>query len=227
MKLRRKIAILLALLLLASLPLITTVVADAGDFAGSTDFGGSSSDDDSGLLGSCLNIGLRAACVISDCAVESGACTRGQTVVAMIVIGAILIVGYFLLRKASGKTGAAQRTVFSQPVSRSMPNASPSGVSPISNYTALDPNFSAEDLKEELQNLFFRMLSCREKRDLAPIEPYFTERAYRTLSEEMRRMTEKGEHEHADRTAVLETRIQSFRRGETEDTVFGGTGKGI
>ncbi|MBQ1820031.1 MAG: TIM44-like domain-containing protein [Clostridia bacterium] len=220
MKLQRKIALLTALLLIASLPLITAVIADAGDFSGNSSFGGSSSDDDNGIIGTCLNVGLRAACVISDCAVESGACTRGQTVVAMIFIGAILIVGYFLLRKFRGKSGAAARTVAAQPVIRSVPNAADGATNPISGYQALDPNFSAEDLKEELQNLFFRMLSCREQRDAAPIEPYFTERAYRTLSEEIRQMTEKGEHEHADRTAVLEARVKSFRRGETEDSVF-------
>jgi predicted lipid-binding transport protein (Tim44 family)/DNA-directed RNA polymerase subunit RPC12/RpoP len=226
MKLRRKIAILLALLLLASLPLITTVVADAADFSGNSDHGGSSGsrDDDSGLLGVCLNVGLRAACAISDAAVESGACTRGQTVVAFIIIGAILGGGYLFLRARKAKPQRAAQHAMNEARMRAA-QAAASGTAtgetlPIARYTALDPHFSAEDLKEELQNLFLRMLTCREQRDVAPIEPYFTERAFRSLSDEMDTLKANGEHEHADRTAVLEVRLKSYRRDETDDSVF-------
>ena len=180
MKAWKKAIILLILILLVSLPLIGTAVADMGGFSGNSDFGGggSSSSDDCDGIGWLIYYGLRLGCAIGDCAESSGVCTKGQVLVIESVIVIIIAITVILLRVRSKKDDQNAAKRVQEMVSRAQANrlqpVQPSaGIG--SRIRALDPNFSEEDLKEQIKNLYFRLIECRGTGDLEPVRPYLSE----------------------------------------------------
>ncbi len=221
MKLRRKIAILLALLLLASLPLFATAIADIGDFSGSSDFGGSgsSSSDDCDGIGWLIYYVLRIGCTIGEAA-ENAGCSHGQVIVFEIVFFAAVIGIFALIIRV--------RSRIAHKSNRSAPNVqiptpgfttvqTDQGV--FARIHAVDPEFSEQDLLEKLKNLYFRLVDCRQTGDLSPIRPYLSEELISRTETELSAFKAAHETERTERLAILDARLVGFRQSEGTDVI--------
>lgn len=220
MKTWKKAVILLLLVLLATIPLIGTAVADLGDYSGSSDFGGSSSSssDDCEGLGWLIYYGLRLGCAIGECAESSGACTKGQVFLAeaIVVIALVILMFLFSTRRKKHNANAAQRMQGTAPRAQS---AAPSP-NVCSRIRAIDGNFSEEDLKEQLKNLYIRYVDCRKTGDLAPIRPYLTEQMYAQTEAELKAMQDAQVAEHTERLAILDTQLLGFLQRDGMDVIM-------
>lgn len=220
MKLRRKTAILLVLLLLASLPLISIAVADAGDFAGESDFGGSSSSDDCDGIGTALYFILRLGCIIGEAA-ENAGCPHGQVILFelvffVIAIGLLtLVVRLHNVKKKKDDKSAEQLP--KEQLSKSSPTASQQSFD--SRIRTTDPHFSEDDLLEKLKNLYLRFCDCRHAKDLSPIRPYLDTDLLADTEAELSSMQKTHVTEHTERLAILDAQIVGFTQSDGFDVI--------
>ena len=223
MKLRRKIAILLALLLLASLPLITTAVADLGDFSGGGDYGGGSgsSSDDCDGIGWAIYYILRIGCVIGEAAEDAG-CSHGQVIVFEILFFSVAIgILVLFVRVRSRISGRRDRgKVGDTGTAQAARSFTPPGPDVFSRVKAVDPNFSEQDLLEKLKNLYFRFVDCRAARDLAPIRPYLSDEMSRRTEAELNEFARTHVTERTERLAILDAKLTGYTRTDGEDVLL-------
>lgn len=218
MKLRRKIAILLALLLLASLPLLSIAVADLGDFSGGSDFGGSSSSsDDCDGIGWLIYYGIRLGCVVADCAESSGVCTRGQVLAVEGGIVIVIIVALVLLRLRNKRDGENAERRLQEQLSKSSPTAPQQNFD--SRIRTIDPEFSEDDLLEKQKNLYVRLCDCRRTKDLAPIRPYLDPDLLAKTEAELSSMRSARVTEHTGRLAILDAQLIGFMQSDGFDII--------
>ena len=217
MKLRRKIAILLVLLLLASLPLISIAVADLGDFSGSDDFGGSSSSDDCNISGWLIYYGLRLGCAIADCAENAGVCTRGQVFAVEGGIAVLLIIALLLLRLRNKKDEKSAEQLLREQLSKSSSAAPQPSFD--SRIRTIDPHFSEDDLLEKLKNLYLRLCDCRHTKDLSPVRPYLDTDLLADMEAELSSMRNAHVIEHTERLAILDAQLVGFTQSDGFDVI--------
>ena len=201
---KKKLLVLLMTLLLAAFVIVPRVgSADLGDFSGGGDYGGGS-DWGGSDWGS------------SDWSSSGGGyySTRGGDdfdtgglIVVVIMIAAVLIISYNRAKKKQqthvpGATRTAQ-----------------SKLTPISQYNALDPDFSPEDLKEWLQNLYIKMQDCCVKRNVEPIRPYFADALYQQFDRQMKQLRLQHRTNHVERVAVLSVDLKGYYQDKGEDVI--------
>ncbi|MBQ5991803.1 MAG: zinc-ribbon domain-containing transport protein [Clostridia bacterium] len=204
---KKYLLILLSVLLFAAFALTPRAgSADLGDFSGGGDYGGGdyggSSDWGSSDWGS------------SDWgSSDYGSTSRsgsgggpGILFVAAIVIAVLLISVLSSKKKRTSVTPGATRT----PQSR---------LTPIENYRTLDPDFSPEDFKEWLQNLYIKMQDCCTKRDVEPIRPYFADSLYQQFDRQMKKLRELHRTNYVDRVAVLSVDLKGYYQDKGEDVI--------
>ena len=178
--------------------------ADLGDFSGGGDYGGGSdwggsdwgsSDWGSSDYGSTSRSG-------------GGFSFPGLLFVVIIVVAVIVISSRKSAKKSSGSgyVPGATRTAQSK-------------LTPIENYTALDPNFSPEDFKEWLQNLYIKMQDCCTKRDVEPIRPYFADSLYQQFDRQMKQLRAVHRTNFVERVAVLSVDLKGYYQDKGEDVI--------
>lgn len=216
MKLRRKIAILLALLLLASLPLFATAIADIGDFSGGGDYGGGSSSDDCDGIGWLIYYAFRLGCVIGEIAEDAG-CSHGQVIIFEILFFAGLIGLFALIVRVRGRKANRSTPDIRIPAPGFTTVQTDGGV--FARVHALDPDFSEQDLLERLKNLYFRIVDCRQSRDLTPIRPYLSEELSKGMEAELAAFRNAHETERTERLAILDARLVGFAQQDGADVI--------
>lgn len=205
---KKRLLILLSVLLIAAFVLAPRAgSADLGDFSGGSDFGGGGSDwggsdwggSDWGGSSSGIVYGL-------------GSCLLGGGKTALIIAAVVLISIIWSMISSKKK----QQT-------RNVPGAARTAASkltPIENYNALDENFSPEDLKEWLQNLYYKMQDCCTKRDVEPIRPYFADSLYQQFNRQMTQLKAMHRTNYVERVAVLSVELKGYYQDKGEDVII-------
>ena len=204
---KKRILALIAVLLIAAFVIVPrTGSADLGDFSGGGDFGGGGSDWGGGSSwggsdwsGSDYGYTSRSG---------GGITWPGLIIFAVVFIAVILfsVVSAKKRKQQSSNIPGATRTAQSK-------------LTPIEQYQSLDPNFSPEDFKEWLQNLYFKMQDCCTKRDVEPIRPYFADSLYQQFDRQMRQLKEMHRTNYVERVAVLSVDLKGYYQDKGEDVI--------
>ena len=204
---KKRILALIAVLLIAAFVIVPrTGSADLGDFSGGGDFGGGGSDWGGGSSWGGSDWGG------SDYGYTSrsggGITWPGLIIFAVVFIAVILfsVVSAKKRKQQSSYVPGATRTAQSK-------------LTPIEQYQSLDPNFSPEDFKEWLQNLYFKMQDCCTKRDVEPIRPYFADSLYQQFDRQMRQLKEMHRTNYVERVAVLSVDLKGYYQDKGEDVI--------
>ena len=218
---RLAIVLLVVLLVLGALMfgprLLRMVGADLGGFTGAGDYGGGDSgssswegsfdwgsNDDGGNGFFFFPIG-----VYDDGSSSGSSGTSGVFLIWVILIVFILI--YLSRAKAhttvtqhAGAAAGGQRTPDSK-------------LTPISAYAALDPNFSAADMREKLANIYVQMQNGCTARNIEALRPYFTDILYQQFDRQIKALIANRQINYVDRISVLDVNLRGFFQEGNED----------
>lgn len=199
--------LLLAVLVMAMAILPVISLADAGDFSGDSDWGGSGgwggsdwggsdwggSDWGSGSTGSFLG-GLVLGSLGGD----------GGSLVWVFVF--LLIFAVVIRAVRSGKTRG-----------RGVPVQTAQRSADLSALLASDPEFSQQAFLEHVSNLYVRLQNAWQKKSLEPVRPYFSGALYARLERQVQRYIDERQTNYVERIAVLAADIVDYRSDQTND----------
>jgi len=221
MKKRRILLTVLAIITALLLIIPIAGLADAGNFAGDSDWGSSdwgsdwSSDWDSDWDSSDWSSDWDSDWDSSD----SFDLTDGLFIGSLfsdsplfIIIFAIAAV--IIFNRIKGSISAGKRAV---PVHR--PQPSPVNELGLDQLKAQDPDFSKEDFLENVGNMYIKMQDAWESRNWAPMRALMTEAMFNQYQRQVDEYIKNGHTNHVDRIAVLSSEIASFRQDEVNDII--------
>jgi len=214
--LQRICSILLVLFLVGvtSLP----AAADLGGFSGDSDYGydydydygyddsdyGYDDDDDYIFFGS--GSGL-----------DDGGDGIGGGGISIGAIIVIVIVFYLIMKNAKSSKHAASEQA--RPINMQRPEDT-RNLSPISAYSALDPNFNQADLKEKLSNLYVQMQNACQDKNLDSLRPYFTDALFAQLERQIDALRRNGQTNYVERIAVLSVVLNGYYQAGGDDHII-------
>ena len=204
-------ALAAALLVLVLITVLAPHVgrADLGGFSGDSDYGGgdyggsdySSSDSGSSGYSSSRSRG-------GDSCSDEACIAALLFVIAPISVFVIILLTKSGMRSRNSGAGRPGATRTAQ-----------SMLQPIESYKTLDENFSPEDLKEWLQNLYFKMQDCCVKRDVEPIRPYFADSLWQQFDRQMQGLRAARRTNYVERIAVLSVDLRGWYQDKGEDVI--------
>ena len=207
------VGIILAVLLLA-FPVLG--LADAGNFAGDSDWGsdwgGSDWDSDwgdsdwdsdwSSDWGDSSDFDLIDGIIIGRLLSNSS--------ISIIIIAVVLFVIFSRMKRT---ISSAKHSV--PPNYR--PPQSPVNELGLHQLKAIDPGFSKEDFLENVSNTYMKMQDAWESKNWEPMRALMTESIFNQYQRQVNEYVKNGMTNHVDRIAVLSSEIASFRQDEVND----------
>ena len=219
---KRFCIVLLVLLLIAGAVLfgprlLRMVGADLGGFSGGSDYGGGSdwgggsswssgSDWGSGSSswGSDNQGGGFYFFPIGSSSYDNDGGDGGSFFGVLLWAVLILIIIMLITRKKQAQTtphagaaAGAQRTPDSK-------------LTPMSEYAALDPHFSASDMREKLSNIYVQMQNGCTARNIEALRPYFTDALYQQFDRQIKALIANRQINYVDRISVLDVNLRGF-----------------
>ena len=208
--------LLQGLLLLVSLCLLCWTalpgLADFGDFSGDSDFGGSDWDSgsdwdwDSGSdydsdydYGSGYSSGY-----------HSGSSSSDDPFAALAAIVILAVIAFVIMRFYYKKAKKS-------PVRIQRPKQT--DLRPISEYSALDPNFDPMALQTKLSNLYVQMQNCWTEKDITPLRPYFTDAYWAQMDRQLNTLRTTGCTNYVERISVLGVNLEGFAQSAGMDRI--------
>lgn len=192
---KKSLYIIVAIVVLVACMLTVSALADAGNFSGGSDYGGSwGGSSDWGSDWSSSGGGS-----------YSGDSSGGAIVFAVIFI---IVIAVFIQLRKKGLIN----------VGTSMPQAS-FNLQPISLLREKDPNFSEEEMKEKIANLYVRMQQAWQDKNFEPMRPYFTDALYGQFSRQLEAIARAGQTNYVERIAVLDVTLNGWSEDEANDTI--------
>jgi DNA-directed RNA polymerase subunit RPC12/RpoP len=181
--------------------------ADLGSFSGDSDYGSDSGSDsgwDSGWdSGSDYGSG-NGFYFFPIGSSGSGGSDSGGFGSLLFWVVLILIVIIIMSRRSqhsstphAGTAAGAARTPDSQ-------------LTPMSEYAALDPNFSVSDMQEKLSNIYVQMQNGCTARNIEPLRPYFTDALYQQFDRQIKSLVANRRINCVERIAVLDVNLRGF-----------------
>lgn len=211
MKRKRIWPFLIACLLVAALLLIPAAgLADAGGFAGDSDYGGGdwggsdwgssdwgSSDWDNDWSGSGYD----------------GPLILGGSWPPLLII--LVVVAYIVLRAKSGKgkaSGGSRRPVNPGASRTVLPMT-------IAELKEQDPAFSEEAMKEKIGNLYIRMQDCWQNKKWEEMRTSMTDALFNQMGSQLAALVRNKQTNYVERIAVLGVDLTGFGQDEKNDII--------
>lgn len=203
---KKLFAVLLSVLLLCG-AVSVLAHADFGDYGGDYDYGGGDfdsggfdfdDDDDDG--------GYYFYGGSSDSDSDGGGSILGGVILAAIII----LVVYMSVRK-KGKGSA--------PVMPGAQATDPSTLRSMSDYPALDPQFSEAAFREKLSNLYVQFQNAWQSKDLTPLRPYLTDAFYNKCDRQLDAYRQNRQTNRIDRPSVLGVELVGWKQEAGVDVV--------
>ena len=208
-RLVRLIGVILCLILLFALPVFS--LADAGNFSGGSDYGGSSGGDSWGGSSSWGSDYSSGGYYYSDGGDSSG--DGGGGFFIFLIIGAIVLFLYF---KNKGKMNAASQSAGTATVA----GAAQGALKPVSALLTDDPEFSENELKEKISNLYMKLQDAWEGKAWEPMRAHMTDELYNQFARQLDEYIRNHQTNHVDRIAVLGVELRGVRQDEVNDAVI-------
>lgn len=207
---RRRKSFLLCLLALCLLCFAVSGLADAGNFGGDSDWGGSDWDSDWGSdwdsdWGSDWDSDY--AWTVGGSALSLGC--LGDLLVPVVIV---LIILAIIARNARKKGGRGGRP------GRYHPAMEPAGL-PLSVLKEKDPNFSEQALLERVGNLYVQMQDAWQKKDWEPMRSYLTDSLFNQMGRQLDELRQQGLTNCVDRIAVLDSFISRYYQEGDDDVL--------
>ena len=191
---KRIVAILLALILVLT-AIIVISFADFGDFGGDADFGGG------GDYGGGGDWGGGGDYYSSSDGGSGGGGGIGTIIVFLIVVGFII---YAVIKSKNNKS--APRVNVGD---RSTPD---SELRPLTEYSAIDPDFDASELREKASNLYVRMQNCWTRGDISELRPYFTDALFTQFERQLAAKRAQHLTNYVERISVQNVAVRGFKQ---------------
>ena len=217
--LKKKVLTLFAVLLCALVVLNVTALADFGDFSGSSDYDfsydydddWSSSDYDSGSDWS----GGGDIFIFGGGGGGDG--IDFWTILAVIVI--IIIVAQVFGKNKKGKGGSSASSG-ARRAERAESRANRATLTPIGEYTKIDPAFNSAALCEKAANLYVQMQNGWTAKNIESLRPYFTDALFTQMERSLQGYVQRGETNVVERIAVLDVTPLGFHQTGGEDHIL-------
>ena len=190
-------------------------LGDAGNFAGASDYGGSSGSGSSSSSDSDSSGWISVLVVMLLDALFEGPMTPGKIVVIVVIAAAI--VGIYVKSKKSAKDGGdqASRTVAVQPAGAQATDAS--RLRDCRELTGFDPAFDPAKVEEKLANVYVKLQNAWTDGDLEPVRPYFEDALFAQFERQLNAIKAQGFVSHVDNVAVLECVVRGWYAREGEE----------
>ena len=91
---------------------------------------------------------------------------------------------------------------------------------PMSEYSALDANFSEDALRERCANLYVQMQNCWTAKDLAPLEPHFTDAFLSQMRRQLDALCRANRTNYVENICVLGVELIGFNQQGGNDHMF-------
>lgn len=209
-KLFRVFSLLLVFLML--LGASSVALADAGSFAGDSDYGGGwdsgsdwgSSDWDSTDWGS------------DD---YSSGSDPGTPINGFVIVIVVVIIVFSVLKNRNNKNGGNGGSGGSS-------GSRPQGGAPANKPTvdpkelkAKDPNFSEQELLEKVSNAYVQMQNCWQDKKWEPMRPLMTDALYSQFDRQLEALKRNGQTNYVERISVLGARIVGYYQDQVNDNL--------
>ena len=202
---KSKLAIFILVVFAVMLAFPVVAFGDMGGFAGSSDFGsfdigggggsfdydGGSSYDSGGYYG-------------------GGGIFIGDGTVFLIIIVIIVVLSIIssirARKRASANPGAKLEDI--------------STLKPVSEYLEIDPGFNEEKFKEKIADWYVNMQHAWTNKDMAPVQPYFTDVLYSQFESQMKEYIARRQTNKVENIAVLDVELRGWKQDEEKDSMF-------
>lgn len=216
---KKKVLTLFAVLLCALVVLNVTALADFGDFSGSSDYDFSYDYDDSWSSSDSYDSGSDWSGG-GDIFIFGGGGGGGLdlwTIIAVIVI--IIIVAQVFGKDKKGKGGSSAGSGAKR-AERAASRANRAALTPIGEYTKIDPAFNSAALCEKAANLYVQMQNGWTAKNIESLRPYFTDALFTQMERSLQGYVQRGETNVVERIAVLDVTPLGFHQTSGEDHIL-------
>ncbi len=193
MKFNKSVYILIVIILMVSI-LAVPAFADAGNFSGHSNFGGSSgsyhSHGGSGALGLLV----------------LGSSGGGAGSVIFIIIVVLIFINIMKNRRNTGTASSTVRTDASDLMS-------------MDSIHSLDPDFSEASMKEKIANIYVQMQGAWQNKKFESMRPYMTDALYNQFVMQLGELIRSDYTNYVERIAVLDVSLTGWRSDEINDIV--------
>ena len=204
---KKKVLTLFAVLLCALVVLNVTALADFGDFSGSSDYDFSYdySDNDSSWSSSSSSSG-------SSYYDDDGYVSGDANPTRILIMALIVVVAIVYSMRTKMKNNSTSKKATAQCAERAESRANRAALTPIGEYTKIDPNFNAAALCEKASNLYVQMQNGWTAKNIESLRPYFTDALFTQMERSLQGYAQRGETNVVERIAVLDVTPLGFHR---------------
>lgn len=226
-KLFRIFSLLLVFLML--LGASSVALADAGSFAGDSDYGGGwdsgsdwgSSDWESSDWDS--DWGSDSSTYYSDNGSDSGGSLDSLGYILLFVAAVVV---YFIIKNRNNKNGGNGGSGGSTGANPASNGPRPQGGAPTNKPTVdpkalkqKDPNFSEQALLEKVSNAYVQMQNCWQDKKWEPMRPLMTDALYSQFDRQLEALKRNGQTNYVERISVLGARIVGYYQDKVNDNL--------
>lgn len=212
---KKKVLTLFAVLLCALVVLNVTALADFGDFSGSSDYDFSYdySDNDSSWSSSSSSSG-------SSYYDDDGYVSGDANPARILIMALIVVVAIVYSMRTKMKNNSTSKKATAQRAERAESRANRAALTPIGEYTKIDPNFNAAALCEKASNLYVQMQNGWTAKNIESLRPYFTDALFTQMERSLQGYAQRGETNVVERIAVLDVTPLGFHQTGGEDHIL-------
>ena len=91
---------------------------------------------------------------------------------------------------------------------------------PVETINQWDPDFSAEEIKQRLSNLYVQMQNCWTAKDITPLRDDFTNAQFTQYDRQLQGYRDRGHTSVVERIAVLGVTLMGVKRDATKDILI-------
>ena len=212
---KKKVLTLFAVLLCALVVLNITALADFGDFSGSSDYDFSYdySDNDSSWSSSSSSSG-------SSYYDDDGYVSGDANPTRILIMALIVVVAIVYSMRTKMKNNSTSKKATAQRAERAESRANRAALTPIGEYTKIDPAFNAAALCEKASNLYVQMQNGWTAKNIESLRPYFTDALFTQMERSLQGYAQRGETNVVERIAVLDVTPLGFHQTGGEDHIL-------
>ena len=213
---KKRVSLLLAFLLLASVLIFGTVFAraDFGDYGGDYDYGGGYDSYDSYDYGGNdydyggndynyggYNGGYYYGGTSSDSSEISD--TAGMVILAVVAVIIAIVVIRSIIKNKNTRPAAAGAGATLTPLSE---------LKEVAKYNEIDPDFNADDFREKVSNLYVRFQNAWTAKNLDSVRPYMTDTFFSQMDRQLDRYRRDGITNVVEGITVMQTELRGWKQ---------------